>query len=110
MSGVSAAAVTARRIPLTSNSMDVVKVQSSQGRLRLPLLVRPTPTSSWDCEPALLVLEAQLPRRALSEELRENRCQTSRSLPSRSLPSPSLPSRRLPRTEHTSGCHLYTRH
>src|SRR5262245_54453922 len=54
MSGVSASAATARRAPLTSNSMVLVKVQSSQGHLRLLLLVRHTTTRSSDCKLALL--------------------------------------------------------
>src|SRR5262245_51652892 len=54
MSGVSGSAATVRRAPLTSNSMVLVKAQSSQGRLRLLLLVRHTPTRSRDCKLALL--------------------------------------------------------
>ena len=43
MSGASGSAMTARRTPLTSNSMDLVKVQSSQGRLPLLLLAGRSP-------------------------------------------------------------------
>ena len=56
------------------------------------MLVRRTPTRSWDCTPAFPgSLKLNCRPVFLSEELSENRCQTGRSLP---------------RTGHTSGSHL----
>src|SRR5215468_9572952 len=92
MSGASGSAMTARRTPLTSNAMDLVKVQSSQGRLPLRLLVGRSPDHGTASQHARVSRSTAVP--LLSEALRENRGQTGRSLP---------------RAEHTSGCHPYIR-